>query len=1148
MTKSNKSRKFIATSATAALVASAIVPVASAAQINDFNSISQYAQEAVQDLNDRGVIKGDQKGNFNPKNPITRAEAATILTSALGLEGSGSTSFNDVKKSAWYYDAIDAAVSNGVFQGQGAGKFNPSANLTRSEAAIILVDAFGLEGSADLSEFKDSASVKSWATEALEIAVANGVMKGDGGNLKPNASISRQEFAVMYHRTEALEVTEEVSGSVKAINATTVEVTFEEDVTDVKALDFAIEGLTISNAVVKQTNKKTVVLTTSAQTADVEYTVTVNGEKVGSFKGVSAVVPTKVDLVSSSVQGKLGQQVSVQAKVTVAAGQSAAGIPVTFSIPGNNNDAVYPTVTGEAITNADGVATYTYTRYGAGTDAVTAYATGDRSKFSTGYVFWGVDTILTITEVTEGATINNGANKTYKVTYKHPTTGKPVSGKTLNVGVKENIDVTVDKLQNVTVNGTKVVQTSDANTKAAQIKTDSKGEATFTVSGSNAEATPVVFEAAATTVTNSNGTVTTTGYSQEYTADKLQATAAKVKFGAVQADYTIELKRDGGEVAATGLTNGRKYNVVVKTKDGKLAANETVNVAFNENIDGVISTVTSAKFVKIVDGKQVSFEAGNITVKTNSKGEASFVIGTDLGSNFENTYATPIAWIDINNQSGKDANLDKGEPTSVAPISYFQAAYLEGSKLVSKNAQGDTEDKFVGKEKATFKVELTNQSGKAVNNSGYVTNDVSYTVYNTGANNVFVNGVEIAPNRVHTLIATNGEIIVEANEKGESTSVKVLATGVAKHATDNTKKDFAFTAKEATATFTSTTELTNLFTGTIKSFNTDKQTIVFNDKDSVKDPVKYAGETDKKYVYKNINGAPLSEKQFVEYLDTAKEAVKATYEVKDDVITFYIQPSTGGDKPVNELTADKEAAKVALAAAIKTETDTPLLKADYTPETFVVYEAALTAAKAVNVETASTSAIQKATTTLAEAKKALKPSTSSEAEKAAAKAALDVAIKAVKEEDYKSPAAVKAFVKAATEVLNNPASTTADYNKAKSDLAANLATLEKVVLGDAVAPTAVVTTSADNKVVTITFTSNVTVPAGTITVGTETGTIAAVDNNKELTITLGKALAADGTATITVKTPATATVKAGEFKYEVKYDFAKNTWTATETL
>ena len=126
MAKSNKGRKLFATSATAALVAAAIVPVASAAQVNDFNSVSSYAQEAVQDLVDRGVITGDEKGNFKPQNKVSRAEAAKILTEALGLEATGSINFSDVKASAWYYDAIAAAVSNKVFEGQGAGKFNPS--------------------------------------------------------------------------------------------------------------------------------------------------------------------------------------------------------------------------------------------------------------------------------------------------------------------------------------------------------------------------------------------------------------------------------------------------------------------------------------------------------------------------------------------------------------------------------------------------------------------------------------------------------------------------------------------------------------------------------------------------------------------------------------------------------------------------------------------------------------------------------------------------------------------------------------------------------------------------------------------------------------------------------------------------------------
>lgn len=57
MKKQNKGRKFFATTATAALVASAIVPVASAAEFNDADSISSWAKEAVQFLTDKGYIK-----------------------------------------------------------------------------------------------------------------------------------------------------------------------------------------------------------------------------------------------------------------------------------------------------------------------------------------------------------------------------------------------------------------------------------------------------------------------------------------------------------------------------------------------------------------------------------------------------------------------------------------------------------------------------------------------------------------------------------------------------------------------------------------------------------------------------------------------------------------------------------------------------------------------------------------------------------------------------------------------------------------------------------------------------------------------------------------------------------------------------------
>ncbi|MFJ7409161.1 MULTISPECIES: hypothetical protein, partial [unclassified Lysinibacillus] len=569
---------------------------------------------------------------------------------------------------------------------------------------------------------------------------------------------------------------------------------------------------------------------------------------------------------------------------------SKAGIPVTFYVPGNN-DAVYPTITGEAYTDENGVATYTYTRYAAGTDTVTAYATGDRSKFSTGHVFWGVDTILTIEEVTTGSSINNGANKTYKVTYKNPTTGKPEANKTFNVSFLENINVTADKLANATVNGFEVKQLSNGTIlEAAQITTDSKGEATFTVSGSNATVTPVVYETN-TTANESN---------KLYKASALQTTAAKTTFSAVQAEYSIEVTRDGGEVAAIGQSNGRKYKVVVKDKNGNVAKNETVNVAFNEDLDRVISTNTKAQFVEVLsDGTQKFYPAngsGNtdkqISVKTDSKGEASFVIG----STTPNDYATPIAWIDINNASAKRGSLDEGEPKTVAAISHFQAEYLDGAKLVSLDGTKETSD-FAGNKTAKFSAKLTNQSGKE-----YSTNNVSkvtYTVFNTGDNDIYVtedngNVVEVAPNRSVTTTFDSPGTDLLVDSKGKTSAVKVLATGVAKYTENGVVKDFAFTAKEATAKFTATNEVTNPYTGAVKSYNTDKKTITFDKKDAIK----YAGVSGKTYKYYGLGSTPIADADaFIATLSSQgnNNQVTVTYKEEDGVVSFYIiSVVTGG--------------------------------------------------------------------------------------------------------------------------------------------------------------------------------------------------------------------------------------------------------------
>ncbi|MGE7911044.1 S-layer homology domain-containing protein [Lysinibacillus xylanilyticus] len=297
MAKQNKGRKFFAASATAALVASAIVPVASAATIKDFDKVAPYAKEAVQALVDAGVITGDEKGNFNPTNTITRAEAAKIFAGALELEAEGSVDFKDVKKDAWYYDAIAATVEYGIFEGVSATEFAPTKQLTRSEAAKILVEAFELEGEADLKDFADASTVKPWAKSYLEVAVSNGIIKGTEvngkTNLNPNASITRQEFAVVFSRALELADTTVKVDKVEVVDAQTLNVTLTDGTKETVKLEKALEP-----------NKETEV---TFKIKDVEYKAKVT-YVVTTATAVKSVSATNLKEVVVAFDGKVDKE------------------------------------------------------------------------------------------------------------------------------------------------------------------------------------------------------------------------------------------------------------------------------------------------------------------------------------------------------------------------------------------------------------------------------------------------------------------------------------------------------------------------------------------------------------------------------------------------------------------------------------------------------------------------------------------------------------------------------------------------------------------------------------------------------------------------------------------------------------------------
>ena len=167
---------------------------------------NHWARQAVETLAARGIVDGKAGGSFDPNGLLTRAEFAKLLVMALGLEveSSAPSPFADVSDGAWYVSAVKAASEAGLVTGD-SGRFRPEEPMTREQMAAVLVRAVGMRGGdveegADLSGFRDAASVSGWAREAISRAVGLKLIEGSGDALHPQGTTTRAQAAVVIYR------------------------------------------------------------------------------------------------------------------------------------------------------------------------------------------------------------------------------------------------------------------------------------------------------------------------------------------------------------------------------------------------------------------------------------------------------------------------------------------------------------------------------------------------------------------------------------------------------------------------------------------------------------------------------------------------------------------------------------------------------------------------------------------------------------------------------------------------------------------------------------------------------------------------------------------------------------------------------------
>ena len=162
-----------------------------------------WYHSAVDYMMEKGFMGGVSATRFDPEGTTTRAQLVTVL---YRIEGKptvdGKHQFTDVPTGQWYSDAICWAAQNGIVNGISLTEFAPDDPITREQIATILYRYTRSEPVREnkLNAFPDADKVSSYAAEALNWAVAEGLIIGNCGSLLPQDVATRAEIATILMR------------------------------------------------------------------------------------------------------------------------------------------------------------------------------------------------------------------------------------------------------------------------------------------------------------------------------------------------------------------------------------------------------------------------------------------------------------------------------------------------------------------------------------------------------------------------------------------------------------------------------------------------------------------------------------------------------------------------------------------------------------------------------------------------------------------------------------------------------------------------------------------------------------------------------------------------------------------------------------
>lgn len=169
----------------------------------EFSDLSDHwAKDSVLALYNKGIVSGKGNGIYAPDDFVKREEFVKMVVMALNIEDNEAIDFTDVSENAWYYSYICSAVKHGLVNGNGDGSFGVGANITRQDMSVIIVRAISDRLIYDYTgEFTDKDEISDYAMESVNALAGAGIINGkDNGKFEPKANATRAETAVMIER------------------------------------------------------------------------------------------------------------------------------------------------------------------------------------------------------------------------------------------------------------------------------------------------------------------------------------------------------------------------------------------------------------------------------------------------------------------------------------------------------------------------------------------------------------------------------------------------------------------------------------------------------------------------------------------------------------------------------------------------------------------------------------------------------------------------------------------------------------------------------------------------------------------------------------------------------------------------------------